>query len=134
MESDLPPSAITATERDEGRRETLRNLASHQRWLITSIGIYLFLLLAFNITRGVPLLIMQYLAWACLALQVTIAVFMFFLAKRVYHTGTGVLFLILGLVPCIGLFFALFLNSKANAVLQQNDIETGWFGIDPSAI
>jgi hypothetical protein len=54
------------------------------------------------------------------------------LAMKVYSIGTGILYGIGAMIPCVGLIILLMVNAKANKILTDNGHRVGLFGADLS--
>jgi hypothetical protein len=112
-------------------RETLQAIAGNQRAIIFCILGYLCLIPAIVLA---PDDLRIFVAIPVVLLGLTATVFVFLLATKVYSTGTGVVFGILTLLPCIGLIMLLIINGKATSVLKDNGVEVGFLGASSSDI
>jgi hypothetical protein len=63
-----------------------------------------------------------------LVVAITATVFVFMMAIKVYGTGTGIVLGLLVIIPLVGLITLLIINSKATAILKENDIRVGLLG------
>ena len=110
----------------------LRTVAVSQKAVIfcilAQLVAYVVLLVVNNLTPQLGMLAAIGLVALYLAVAITATVFLFMLAVKLYGTGTGVVLGLLTLLPCIGLFVLLIINSKATGVLQENGVRVGLFG------
>jgi hypothetical protein len=110
-------------------RDKLRSIAGYQKGIIFCILGYLALYAA---VFAVPPDLKLWVALAIIPVGIAATVFVFLLATTVYSTGTGVLYAILTLIPCIGLIMLLVINGKATTILKENGIRVGLLGANSS--
>jgi hypothetical protein len=125
-----PPRAVDPVVGvKSGRVEDLKTVAVAQKTIIVCILLNILAVIArfFVPQEGLLLLVG---ALAVLFLVQTAAVML--LAMKVYSIGTGIIYGIGALIPCIGLVILLMVNGKANKILTQNGHHVGLFGADLS--
>lgn len=115
-----------------GRREDLRSVAIYQKGVLIYLLINLVYIMI-NMCFGMGLFYMSdrvQLILLSIYVPVTLAglVCICLLATKVYHPVLGILWGLLTVIPCIGLFILLVVNNKATTVLQQNGYQVGLLG------
>ena len=106
-------------------RDDLRAIAGYQKGILVCILVYLA---AVAVQFVLPPELRLVLAIGVLGVGVVSTVFVFLLATKVYGTATGILLVILTLVPLVGLIVLLAINGKATGVLKQHGIHVGLLG------
>jgi predicted RNA-binding Zn-ribbon protein involved in translation (DUF1610 family) len=119
-----------------GKRSDLRQIATAQRFLIICI---LCQVVAYGISAAVqrqqpPSPLVPVAGLLLLAAWICGAVCAFTLAIKLYKTALGIFLGVLTLIPCLGLFILLLINSRATNTLKENGINVGFFGASGSDI
>jgi hypothetical protein len=107
------------------RRKELRKIAIYQKVICVCILAYLIAVVAQFALPDVGRLL---LGLGILGVALAAAVFVFLLSMELYGTGLAIVFLLLTLIPCVGLITLLVINSKATATLQRHGYRVGLLG------
>lgn len=135
-----PMSSETVT--GQGTSADVYEIAKRQRWLIASIGAYLLLIVGRFVVVAIvaemppqaagPILILFGLT--TLVVMVLVLVSLFSLSRKLHNTGLAILFVLLGMIPLVGLIVLVAVNGTATKYLKQHGIEVGFFGADLSQL
>lgn len=121
------PPAVQSTSTLDTVKARLFEIAKAQRFLcIVILVAILFNIGVFFTPTELPIFL---LAAVQIVLSVLQAGSIFWLAKSVYQSATsGILFLLIGLIPCIGLIGLLIVNGAASKELQRFGYRVGLLG------
>lgn len=114
-----------------GSGEDLKKVAKYQKGIIACIAIYLVAMVGLF---TIPYELRYVIEFIILGTGIVGAVFVFLLAIKVFGTWLGILFGLLCLFPCLGIFVLLGVNGKATSILKENGIQVGLFGAKNSSL
>ncbi len=125
-----PPKAVDRVVGvKSGRVEDLKTVAVAQKTIIVCIVLNILAAVG-RVFVPQEWLLLLVAGLVILFLTQTAAVML--LAMKVYSFGTGIIYGIGAMIPCIGLIILLMVNGKANKILTQNGHHVGLFGADLS--
>lgn len=106
-------------------RKDLIEIALRQKMILFCVLVYIGAIVS-HFT--VPKEYVEYIRYGVLAFGVLAAVLVFLLAQKLYEPGPGAALALVTLVPVIGLFTLLIINSKATNRLVSRGIRVGLMG------
>jgi hypothetical protein len=111
--------------------EELLPVAEAQKGILVCLFLYVVFSIGLTGLLTIELRVGAMVLTALLVLDVLAGmVFVFLLAVRVYSKWLGVILEVLTLVPLIGVFALLTVNSKATSVLRDHGFRVGLLGAD----
>jgi hypothetical protein len=122
------------------KKKGLRSIAVYQKYMLVCILIeiasyagMLIATVAGGPTAGGAFLAVRLLgALVLIVAGIAGTVFAFMLAHKLYNLAVAILFLIVGVIPCIGLIALLIVNGRATRTLRDKGHEVGFLGANLS--
>ena len=125
-----PPRATDlAVGIKSGRREDLKSLAVAQKAIMICILLQIVIGAARFVVPADYAIILGIVA---LLVLLASTVSMFMLAMKVFNIGSGILYALGALVPCLGLLVLLAVNQRATRILRENGYKVGLLGANLS--